>query len=51
MGFASKLSMNFLPKDKGDGGTVLPSPLSLGRKFIESFDANPIPAPVQNLSC
>ena len=26
MGFASKLSMNFLPKDKGDGSTVLASP-------------------------
>jgi len=26
MGFASKLSMNFLPKDKDDAGTVLASP-------------------------
>jgi twitching motility protein PilJ len=26
MGFASKLSMNFLPKDKDDGSTVLASP-------------------------
>jgi len=26
MGFASKLSMNFLPKDKDEGGTVLASP-------------------------
>jgi len=26
MGFASKLSMNFLPKDKDDGATVLASP-------------------------
>jgi len=34
----------------GDASTVLPSSLSLGRKFIESFEANPIPAPVQNLS-
>jgi twitching motility protein PilJ len=26
MGFASKLTVNFLPKDKDDGATVLASP-------------------------